>query len=148
MADEKKDEKTSKGSGIKLSKDTDKIVELIEKMNVVDLSGLVKVLEEKFGVSAFPVMVGAAPAAGGNGGSDEGSEAEVKTEFDIILSTAGENKISVIKVVREINQTLGLVEAKNLVESAPKTVLEGVKKEVAEEAKKKLEEAGAKVELK
>jgi len=103
---------------------------------------LVKALEEKFGVSAAPVAVagGVAPVAA--------APAEEKTEFDVVITDAGANKIQVIKAVREIKTDLGLVEAKNLVEKAPATVMEGAKKEDAEAAKKKLEDAGAKVELK
>ncbi|MFH1899088.1 MAG: 50S ribosomal protein L7/L12 [Patescibacteria group bacterium] len=121
-------------------------MEMVEKMTVLELNDLVKALEEKFGVSASAPMIVAEPAAAANGNGAE--PAEEKTEFDVVLQDAGANKIGVIKAVREINQTLGLVEAKNLVESAPKAVLEGAKKEDAQNAKKKLEEAGAKVELK
>jgi large subunit ribosomal protein L7/L12 len=132
---------------VKLSENGKKIMEMVEKMTVLELNDLVKALEEKFGVSASaPVMV-AGVAANGNGGAAAEPEEE-KTEFDVILADAGANKIGVIKAVREINSALGLVEAKTLVESAPKAVLEGAKKEDAQEAKKKLEEAGAKVELK
>ena len=114
-----------------------KIVEEIEKMSVLDLSELVKVLENKFGVSAAPQMVaaGAAPA-------------EEKDEFDVILKEAGSNKIAAIKAVRTLKPELGLGDAKTFVESAPKSVLEGAKKEDAEAAKKALEEAGCVVELK
>ncbi|HOD01630.1 MAG TPA: 50S ribosomal protein L7/L12 [bacterium] len=140
MSEEKK-------SDVKLSENGKKIMEMVEKMTVLELNDLVKALEEKFGVSASaPVMV--AGFAGGNGnGSATAEPAEEKTEFDVILTDAGANKIGVIKAVREINSSLGLVEAKTLVESAPKAVLEGAKKDDAQEAKKKLEEAGAKVEL-
>lgn len=132
----------------KLSSNSAKIMDLVEKMNVLELNDLVKALEEKFGVSAAaPVMMGAMPVNNANGGT-EAEEPEEKTEFDVILTDAGSNKIAVIKAVREINQALGLVEAKTLVESAPKPVLEGVKKEQAEEAKTKLTGAGAKVDLK
>jgi len=133
---------------VKLAGDAKKIMDMVEKMNVLELNDLVKALEDKFGVSAAaPMMMGAMPAgAGGNGA--EAEPVEEKTEFDVILADGGPNKIAVIKAVREINQALGLVEAKSLVESAPKPVLEAVKKEQAEEAKKKLTEAGAKVELK
>lgn len=119
------------------------IVSEIEKMTVLDLSELVKVLEEKFGVSAAaPMMMGAMPAAGA------GAEAaEEKTEFNVELKAAGDQKINVIKAVREITG-LGLKESKDLVDAAPKVVKEGVKKEEAEEMKKKLEAAGATVELK
>jgi large subunit ribosomal protein L7/L12 len=132
-----------------LSKNAEKVMELVEGMSVLELNDLVKAMEEKFGVSAAaPVMMGAMPVAGNGAAGEEAEAAEEKTEFDVVLADAGANKIAVIKAVREINQALGLVEAKNLVESAPKPVLEGAKKEEAEEAKKKLEEAGAKVELK
>lgn len=128
---------------VKLSANAEKVMEMVEKMTVLELNDLVKALEEKFGVSAAaPMMMAAAPA----GAAAEPEEE--KTEFDVVLADAGANKIGVIKVVRELNQALGLVEAKNLVESAPKPVLEGAKKDAAQAAKKKLEEAGAKVELK
>ena len=118
------------------------IVSEIEKMSVLDLSELVKVLEEKFGVSAAaPVMMGAMPAAGA------AEAAEEKTEFDVELTAAGAQKINVIKAVREITG-LGLKEAKDLVDGAPKVVKEKVAKAQAEEFKKKLEEAGATVVLK
>lgn len=119
-----------------------KLVEEIEKMSVLDLSELVKVLEEKFGVSAAaPVMMGAMPAAGG------AEAAEEKTEFDVELTSAGAQKINVIKAVREITG-LGLKEAKDLVDGAPKVVKEKIAKAQAEEIQKKLEEAGATVVLK
>ncbi|RJR27992.1 50S ribosomal protein L7/L12 [candidate division WWE3 bacterium] len=138
MADEKE---------VKLSKNAEKVMELVGEMTVLELNDLVKALEEKFGVTAAaPMMMGAMPAAAGNGEAAEPQEE--KTEFDVVLAAAGDNKIAVIKAVREINPALGLVEAKNLVESAPKAILEGAKKEDADNAKKKLEEAGAKVELK
>ena len=126
----------------KLSKDD--ILKAVEDMTVLELSDLVKALEEKFGVSATPVAVaGAAPAA-----ADAGEPKEEQTVFNVVLSAAGDNKIGAIKAVRELVPTLGLQEAKTLVESAPKEVLTGVNKATAEEAKKKLEAAGAKVELK
>lgn len=120
------------------------LVEQIEKLSVLEVADLVKALEEKFGVSsAAPMMVaGSAPAAAA------AAPAEEKDSFDVVLASGGANKIAVIKVVRELNQTLGLKEAKDLVEAAPKVLLEGAKKEDAEAAKKKLEEAGATVELK
>lgn len=118
------------------------IVETIEKMSVLDLSELVKVLEEKFGVSAAaPVMMGAMPAASADAAVEE------KTEFDVELKSAGAQKINVIKVVREVTG-LGLKEAKDLVDGAPKMVKEKIKKEDAEVIKKKLEDAGAAVEVK
>lgn len=126
-----------------MSNTLDALVEQIEKLSVLEVADLVKALEAKFGVSAAaPVM--AAPAAAGAAAAP----AEEKDNFDVVLTAGGANKIAVIKVVRELNQTLGLKEAKDLVEAAPKTVLEGAKKEDAETAKKKLEEAGATVELK
>lgn len=125
----------------KLSKDA--MIEAISGMTVLELSELVKALEEKFGVSAAaPVAVAAAPAAGG-----AAAAAEEKTEFNVVLTSAGANKIPVIKVVRELTG-LGLKEAKDLVDGAPKTVKENVAKDQAEEMKKKLAEAGATVELK
>lgn len=123
----------------------DDIIKEIEGLTVLELSELVKALEEKFGVSAAPVAVAAAaPAAGAAGGE---AAAEEKTEFDVILKAAGQNKIQVIKVVRQIT-SLGLKEAKDLVDGAPKPVKEGISKEEAEQIKKQLEEVGAEVELK
>lgn len=129
----------------KLTKD--EILKAVEEMTVLDLSDLVKALEEKFGVSAAPVAVAASNAAGA-GPADAGEPKEEQTVFNVVLSEMGANKIGVIKAVRELVPTLGLQEAKTLVESAPKDVLTGVNKSAAEEAKKKLEAAGAKVELK
>jgi large subunit ribosomal protein L7/L12 len=127
----------------KLSKDD--IMAAVGEMTVLELADLVKALEEKFGVTAAPVAVaGAAPA----GAADAGEPKEEQTVFNVVLSAAGENKIGAIKAVRELVPTLGLQEAKTLVESAPKEILTGVNKATAEEAKKKLEAAGAKVELK
>lgn len=120
-----------------------KIVEEVEKMSVLDLSELVKVLEEKFGVSAAaPMMMGPAMAGGG-----AEAEVEEKTEFDVEVTETGAQKINVIKAVREITG-LGLKEAKDLVDGAPKVIKEKISKKDAEEAKKKLEDAGAKVTLK
>lgn len=122
----------------------DQILEAIENMTVLELSELVKALEEKFGVSAAaPVAVAAMPGAAGGAAA----EAEEKTDFDVVLTSAGDKKIQVIKVVREITG-LGLKEAKDLVDGAPNPVKEGVGKEEAEQIKEKLEEAGATVELK
>jgi large subunit ribosomal protein L7/L12 len=127
---------------VDLSKDAEKVLEMVEKLSVLDLANLVKAMEDKFGVSAAaPVAVAAAPGAGG----DAGGAAE-KTEFDVELKEIGGQKIAVIKAVREITQ-LGLKEAKELVDAAPKVIKEGVKKEDAEDMKKKLEEAGATVSL-
>ncbi len=118
------------------------VIDLIKEMTVLELSELVKEMEEIFGVSAAaPVAVAAAPSAG------SAEAAEEKSEFDVILAAAGDKKINVIKVVREITK-LGLKEAKDLVDGAPKMVVEKVSKEEAESVKKKLEEAGASVELK
>lgn len=122
------------------------IIEKIEKLSVLELADLVHALEDKFGVTAAaPMAMVAGPAAAG--GADA-APAEEKTSFDVILANAGANKIGAIKAVRELVPTLGLKEAKDLVEAAPKPVLEGVNKETAEEAKAKLTEAGATVELK
>lgn len=124
---------------------SEKVTQLIEDvkaLTVLELSELVKALEEEFGVSAAaPVAVAAAPAGGA------APAAEEKTEFDVVLTDIGGSKIGVIKVVREITG-LGLKDAKELVESAPKAIKEGVNKDEAEELKKKIEDAGAKVELK
>ncbi len=128
----------------KLSKD--ELMQAIEEMSVLELSDLVKALEEKFGVSAAATMVAAAPAAGGS--ADAGEPAEEKTSFDVIIASAGAQKIAVIKALREINPALGLKEAKDLVDAAPKEVLNQVNKKTADEAKEKLTAAGATVELK
>jgi large subunit ribosomal protein L7/L12 len=124
----------------------EEIIAAVKKMTVLELAELVKALEEEFGVTAAPVAVAAAPAAAGAPAATAPAEEE-KTEFTVILKEVGENKINVIKAVREVT-TLGLKEAKELVESAPKPVKEGVSKEEAAMIKKKLEEAGAKVEVK
>jgi len=119
----------------------DQVIDWLSGQSVLEIAGLVKDLEEKWGVSAAaPVAVAAAPAAGAEA-------AEEKTEFDVILTGAGANKIAAIKEVRAMT-SLGLKEAKDLVESAPKAVKEGVTKDEAEEAKKKLEDAGASAEIK
>ncbi|MFW5996384.1 MAG: 50S ribosomal protein L7/L12 [Verrucomicrobiota bacterium] len=122
----------------------EKFISYIENLSVLELSKLVKALEDKLGVSAAaPAAAAAAPAAGAAGGD----EAEEKTEFDVVLNAAGDKKIGVIKEVRSITG-LGLKEAKALVEEAPKAVKEGVPKEEADELKEKLEAAGATVEVK
>ena len=123
--------------------DKDAFLTALDSMTVLELNDLVKAIEEKFGVSAASM---AAPAAGGAAGGGAAA-AEEKTEFTVVLAEAGANKVGVIKAVREITG-LGLKEAKDLVDGAPKPVKEGVAKADAEAAKKKLEEAGAKVELK
>ena len=122
--------------------DKDAFLTSLDSMTVLELNELVKAIEEKFGVSAAAM---AAPAAGGAGGG--AAAAEEKTEFNVVLLEAGANKVSVIKAVREITG-LGLKEAKDLVDGAPKNVKEAVSKADADAAKKKLEEAGAKIELK
>jgi len=120
-----------------------KLIEEVKALTVLELSELVKALEEEFGVSAAaPVAVAAAPVAAAAAPAEE-----EKTEFDVILAAAGEKKIEVIKVVREVT-SLGLKEAKALVDEAPKPIKEGVSKEDAEELKKKFEAVGAKIELK
>lgn len=121
------------------------LVAEIEKLSLLDAAELVKALEEKFGVSAAaPVAVAAAPVAGGAAAP----AAEEKTEFDVVLKDAGAEKIKVIKVVREVVSGLGLKEAKDLVEAAPKTLKEGVSKDEAEKIKAKMAEVGATVEIK
>ncbi len=124
-----------------MSFDKDAFLAALDTMSVMELNELVKAIEEKFGVSAAAM---AAPAAGG---AAAGAAAEEKTDFDLVLADAGAQKVGVIKVVREITG-LGLKEAKDLVDGAPKTLKEGMPKADAEAAKKKLEEAGAKAELK
>lgn len=127
----------------KLSANATKVLDMVSEMTVLELAELVKVLEDKFGVSAAPVAVamgGGAPAAG------DAAAGEEKSEFTVKLVDAGANKIGVIKAVREVTD-LGLKEAKDLVDAAPQVVKENVKKEAAAEMKAKLEEAGAKVEL-
>lgn len=128
---------------------TDKIqsiVDQVKELTLLEASQLVKAMEETFGVSAAAAAV-AAPAAGAPGGGEAAAAAEEKTEFDVILQAVGGNKINVIKVVREVT-ALGLKEAKDLVEAAPKAVKEGVSKEEAETIKQKLTDAGATVEVK
>jgi large subunit ribosomal protein L7/L12 len=126
-----------------MSAKTDKILADVKELSLMEVSELVKALEEEFGVSAAaPVAVGAAPGAGA------AAPAEEKTEFTIILKDGGSNKIGAIKAVRTLKPDLGLGEAKAFVEGAPKTVLEDVKKEEADNAKKILEEAGCVVEVK
>lgn len=127
----------------KISKE--ELIQAIGEMSVLELNEIVKALEEKFGVSAAAMS---APVATTAPVAADTTAVEEKTSFNVELTEAGANKIGSIKAVREINPNLGLAEAKTLVESAPKMILEGVKKEAAEEAKKKLEAAGAKVTLK
>jgi len=126
-----------------MSEQTDQIIEMIDKLTVMELADLSKALQDKYGVSAaVPVAAAAVPGAAG------GAEAaEEKTEFDVVLDAIGDKKIQVIKVVRELT-SLGLKEAKELVDSAPSTVKEGISKEDAEAAKAKLEEVGATIKIK
>ena len=128
----------------KLSKED--LMQAIEEMSVLELSELVKALEEKFGVSAAATMVAAAPAAAGAAASDEPKEEQ--TVFNVVIANSGAQKIAVIKALRELVPTLGLKEAKDLVDAAPKEVMSQVNKKTADEAKEKLTAAGATVELK
>ena len=139
----KEEVKETKKEEVKVPSKFKDVVKQIEEMSVLDLAELVKILEEKFGVSSMPVA--AAPVAGAGGATEGG--AEEKSAFNIELKNAGEQKIAVIKVVKDITG-LGLKDAKDLVDAVPKQIKENVKKEEAEEMKKKLEEAGAIVELK
>ncbi len=134
------------GEQIHMAKLTkEELMQAIEEMSVLELSDLVKALEEKFGVSAAAMAVAAAPAAGP---AADAAPAEEKTSFNVVLASAGGNKIAVIKAIRELVPTLGLKEAKDLADTAPKEVLTGVNKQTADEAKEKLTAAGATVELK
>ena len=121
------------------------VVNYLEKASMIEISELIKEIEEKFDIQAAPAQVAVAAAPGAAGGADAPAAAE-KTDFSVVLKEVGENKIQVIKAVREVT-SLGLKEAKELVESAPKNVKDGVAKEEAEEIKKKLEESGATIEL-
>jgi large subunit ribosomal protein L7/L12 len=124
----------------------DEILDAIKELSIIEAADLSKKIEEEFGIqAAAPMAVGVAPAAGGGGGG--GEEEEEKTEFDVILTSSGDKKIQVIKEVRALT-TLGLKEAKDLVDSAPKPVLERVPKEQADAAKEKIEAAGGSVEIK
>jgi len=142
MTDDKQVKQVKKQ--VKLSAGLQKIIDSVEKLTVLELAELVKALEDKFGVSAAAPV---AMAAAGNGPNGESAQAEEKSEYVVMLTAAGSKKINVIKALREINQELGLKEAKDLAEAAPKEVAT-LKKEEAEAAKKKLEQAGAQVELK
>ena len=123
------------------------IIEEIKGLSLLEASELVKGIEEAFGVSAAAAAIAAAPAAGGGGAAAAAAPAEEKTEFNVVLTAVGGNKIGVIKAVREVT-SLGLKEAKDLVEAAPKAIKEGVNKDEAESIKKKFAEAGATVEIK
>ena len=140
-----KPEAKQKTTKTDLPEKLNKIIGQVEELSVIELSQLVKALEDKFGVTAA-APVAAAPAAAGE--TDDDKAGEEKSTFTVVLAEAGANKIAAIKAVRLIDSSLGLKEAKDLVEAAPKEVLTDAKKEDAEEAKKKLEDAGAKVELK
>ena len=145
MSDKPKDnKKPTKKSGAKVSTKLASIITEVEKLSVLELADLVKALEDKFGVSAAAPVAVAAPAAAG----EAAAPAQEKSEFDVVLTDPGANKIAVIKAVREIKPDLGLKEAKDLVDKGSAKLLESAKKEDAESAKKKLEEAGAQVELK
>ena len=124
----------------------DEVMAAIKEMNVLEVADLVKALEEEFGISAAPVAVAAAPAAGGGAGEADAAAEEEKTDFQVMIKEIGPNKINVIKAVREVT-SLGLREAKELVEASPTAVKEGVLKEEADTIKAKLEEAGAVVEV-
>ena len=124
----------------------DEVLELLKGMTILEMKDLNDKIKEEFGVSAMAPMMAAAPAAGGGGAAPAAAEEE-KTEFTVVLKDFGANKINVIKAVREVT-TLGLKEAKDLVEGAPKPIKEGIGKDEAEDIKKKLEAAGAKVEVK
>lgn len=148
MADEKtkeaKTEEKAEKAESKLSKNVQKIVDAVKDLSLMEVSELVKALEDEFGVSAAaPAMMAAAPGAAAGG-----EAAEEQTEFDVILKEGGSNKIAAIKAIRQLKPELGLGDAKKFVEEAPKTVLEQANKEDAEAAKKALEEAGCVVELK
>lgn len=125
----------------------EEMIAAIESMSVLELHELVEALKDKFGVTAAPMAVAAGPAVAAAGGDGGAAEAEEKTEFDVILTSIGSQKIQVIKVVREVT-SLGLKEAKDLVEGAPKPVREGISKDEAQQIKSKLEEVGAGAEVK
>lgn len=147
MVEEKKEEtKTEEKKEIKLTDKMKGMMETLETMTVIELADFVKALEEKFGVSATAATM-AAPLMAAGGAAAQGAQEEEKTAFTVVLADIGSNKIQVIKEIRAIT-TLGLKEAKTLVESAPKPVKEGATKEEAEKIKTQLEKAGAKVELK
>ena len=138
---------TKKKEGKNVSDKLQGILKTIEELTVLELADLVKALEDRFGVSAAAAVAVAAPGAGGAGGGAAAAAAEEKTSFTVVLANSGDKKIQVIKEIRALTN-LGLKEAKDLVEGAPKTVKEGVTKEEADKMKKILEEQGAKVEIK
>lgn len=143
--DQKKTEDKEDKPSVKVSAKLEKLILEIEKLSVLELSGLVKALEERFGVTASLPLATQVASQEPQAAPEAPPE---QTTFNVILADAGANKIAVIKIVREIVPTLGLKEAKDLVDSAPKPVVEGVNKDTANESKQKLEAAGAKVELK
>ena len=148
MSEQAVQEVESKKEGVNVSEKLQAVLKTIEELTVLELADLVKALEDKFGVSAAAAVAVAGPGVAAGGGAAGGAAAaEEKDEFTVILKDAGSKKIQVIKEIRTLTN-LGLKEAKDLVEGAPKTVKEGVKKEEAEKMKKILEEQGAKVELK
>ncbi|MBI2051313.1 50S ribosomal protein L7/L12 [Candidatus Roizmanbacteria bacterium] len=133
---------------VKLTQKVGKIAKEIEAMSVVEVAELAKYLQDKFGVSAPPAAAQAAPQATAGQPVPQEAPSEEKSIFAVVLAASGDNKLGVIKAVRELVPTLGLMEAKKIVESPPQEILKDVKKEQADEAKKKLEEVGGKVELK
>ncbi len=145
MEAKQEEKKSEKKEGKPVSQKLQDVLKTIEGLTVLELADLVKALEDKFGVSAAAAVAVAAPAGGGAAGA--AAPAEEKTSFTVILTSAGDKKIQVIKEIRAVT-TLGLKEAKDLVEGAPKTIKEGVSKEEADKIKKVLEENGAKVEIK
>ena len=142
MAEEKENQE-EKQEKIELSENAEKVLELVSELSVLELSRLVKAMEDKFDIQP---MAAAMPVGGGNGGNG-GAEEEEKSAYDVVLKSGGDKKIATIKALRAIDQGLGLKEAKDLVDNAPKTVAEAMPTEEAQEAKKTLEEAGAEVEL-
>ncbi len=145
---EKKPAEAKKSKPVKLNKKLQDLMAEIEKLSLLELADLVKALEEKFGAPQMAAAPAATPVGAPSEAGGETPTAGEQTTFNVILASAGANKISVIKAVREVNQNLGLKDAKDLVESCPKEILNAVNKTTAEEAKKKLETAGATVELK
>lgn len=145
---ESKDKEVKSEKKVKVSASLQKIIDLVEKLSVLELSELVKALEEKFGVSASAPMAVAAAPSQSDAANTAPEASDEKSEYTVVLSSAGANKIAVIKALRVINPELGLKDAKDLADAAPKPVVENVSKETAETAKKNLEEAGAQVELK
>ncbi|MBG90712.1 MAG: 50S ribosomal protein L7/L12 [Actinobacteria bacterium] len=144
MTEATKEKEETANESVDLSKESQKVIETVESMTVLELSKLVKALEDKFGVVAAPVAVaGAAPAAGG----DAGDDAAASSTVSVVLTSCGDKKIQVLKAVRELTG-LGLKEAKELVDNVPKPVKEGIEKEEANTIKKQLEEQGAQVEIK